>query len=86
MLVGKRTSALAASEGATEEERAAIRAALLPMVEQFQHDAAVIRRALDGPDPEFALYLALETAEAVPAHFRALETALTAATRLRLVA
>ena len=86
MLAGKRTQALAASDSVSEEDRTAIRAALTPMVEQLQHDVALIRRALDGPDPEFALFLAVETVEAAPAQMRTLEAALSVSTGLRLVA
>jgi hypothetical protein len=86
MLAGRRTQSLAAAERANDSDRAAIRAALRPVLEQYQHDVAVIMRALDGPDPEFALSLFVDSLNDLPARLKGLEAALEDSTHLRLVA
>jgi hypothetical protein len=86
MLAGKRTTTLAAAHRASEADRAAIRAALRPVVAQCQHDAALIAKALDGPDPEFALSLLVDALNDLPERLRGLEAALADSTHLRLVA
>ena len=86
MLIGKHMSALANSPHASERERAAIQSALRPVIEQCQHDCALILTALGGPDPEFALSLLVDALGDLPARMGALDDALGLATRLRLVA
>lgn len=87
MLTGKKTlAALASREDASAEDRAAIRAALGPVVEQLQHDLALVERALRAPDPEFALSLLVDAMKALPDHMATLDATLSATTHLRLVA
>jgi hypothetical protein len=87
MLTGKRALvALARREASSAEDRTAIRAALAPVVAQLQHDLALIARALQAPDPEFALSLLFDALEELPAKITALDVRLGATTHLRLVA
>jgi hypothetical protein len=87
MLTGKKSLvALARREASSAEDRAAIRAALGPVVEQLQHDIALIARALQAPDPEFALSLLFDALEELPSQIASLDKQLGATTHLRLVA
>jgi hypothetical protein len=53
-------SSLSSSDTLTEAQRRRIREALRGPVGQLAHDVALIQGAIDGPDPEYALFLALE--------------------------
>jgi hypothetical protein len=76
VFVGSRTAEIAVSETAASAPlRAAIRDALEDPLEQLAHDVDLIRAALAGPDPEFALTLLVDVARELPSTFRNIERA-----------
>lgn len=83
---GRHTSRLATSENPSPEERAAIRAALGPMLTDLRDDLSLALDAIAGPDPEYGLSLYMDLCREAPSRLRALEEALAATRRLRVAA
>jgi hypothetical protein len=75
---------LAATDHPTEDQRAALRAALGPILEQLLHDLGIALEALDRPGPEYALSLYIDIAREAPDRFRKLEDALSVTLPLRV--
>jgi hypothetical protein len=84
--IGRNTLRLAAATNVKDDTRAAIRAALAPLVEQLCCDLALTADAIGGPDPEYALSLFVDVLHELPASLHTLDLALAAERHLRVAA